>query len=177
MGLGPAAGDGITSGGDRACPEDLRDIPLALREIVLLFEGLAETERRETLLSFAESAGLFEPLEGEVFDVEDVREDRECSDKVGVYVRAGEDKRLHLRMRLGPDVQTLTRAMASIFCRGLEGATAPEVLAAPDSIVSRIVGARLMRLRSRTVYYVLRRIREAVQEGSLGLALPGDDTP
>ncbi|HUF61445.1 MAG TPA: Fe-S metabolism protein SufE [Verrucomicrobiales bacterium] len=176
MGPGPVAGGGIPSWEEGASRGDLDDIPIALREIVLLFEILAESERRETLLSFAQSAGSFEPLEGEVFDVEDLRQDVECSDKVGVYVRAGEDQRLHLRMRLGPEAQTLTRAMAGIFCQGLEGATAAEVLAVPDAVVFRIVGARLMRLRSRTVYYVLERIREAVRSAGKRMASRGAET-
>ena len=67
--------------------------------------------------------------------------------------------RAHLRMTLGPEVQTLTRAMTSILCKGLDGATPQEILDLPEDFVTRIVGAELVRVRSQTTYYVLTRIK------------------
>ena len=63
-----------------------------------------------------------EPREGEKFDLEDVRKDEECADTVGVYLHVDEKGKAHIRMTLGPEVQTLTRAMTAILCKGLEGA-------------------------------------------------------
>jgi cysteine desulfuration protein SufE len=60
-------------------------------------------------------------------------------------------------------VQTLTKAMATILCRGLNGSTLTEVLAVPQDFVPRIVGADLVRLRSQTVYYVLSRMKQVAQ--------------
>jgi cysteine desulfuration protein SufE len=62
-------------------------------------------------------------------------------------------------MTLGPEVQTLTRAMTSILCKGLDGATPQEILDLPSDFVTRIVGAELVRVRSQTTYYVLTRIK------------------
>jgi cysteine desulfuration protein SufE len=60
---------------------------------------------------------------------------------------------------LGPQVQTLTKAMSSILCKGLDGITPEEVLAIPADFVPKIVGAELVRLRSQTVYYLLTRMK------------------
>ena len=97
--------------------------------------------------------------DGEKFDLEDVRKDEECADKVGVYLQVDEEGRAHFRMTLGPEVQTLTRAMTSILCKGLDGATPQEILDLPSDFVTRIVGAELVRVRSQTTYYVLTRIK------------------
>ena len=71
--------------------------------------------------------------------------------------------RTSFAVELGPRVQTLTRAMTAILCRGLEACTPAEVLALPSGVVPRLVGAELVRLRSRTIYYVLDRMKQAVQ--------------
>ena len=55
--------------------------------------------------------------------------------------------------------ETLTRAMTSILCKGLDGATPQEILDLPSDFVTRIVGAELVRVRSQTTYYVLTRIK------------------
>ncbi len=65
----------------------------------------------------------------------------------------------HIRMTLGPEVQTLTRSMTAILCKGLEGSTPQEILDLPSDFVTRIVGTELVRIRSQTVYYVLTRIK------------------
>src|SRR2546423_8524270 len=62
-------------------------------------------------------------------------------------------------MTLGPEVQTLTRAMTAILCKGLDGRTPQEVLELPSDFVTRILGAELVRVRSQTIYYVLSRIK------------------
>ncbi len=133
--------------------------PPKLQNIIQLFETLPEVERRETLVSYAENANKQEPRPNEKFDLEDVRKDEECADKVGVYLQVDEDGRAHLRMTLGPEVQTLTRAMTSILCKGLDGATPEEILQLPNDFVTRIVGSELVRVRSQTTYYVLTRIK------------------
>ena len=133
--------------------------PGKLSKIIGLFESLPEDERRETLVSYADSANNQEPRHGEKFDLADVRKDEECTDTVGVYLRVDADGKAHVRMTLGPAVQTLTRAMAAILCKGLDGATPKDILDLPSDFVTRIVGADLVRVRSQTVYYVLTRIK------------------
>ena len=133
--------------------------PTRLNKIINLFESLPEDERRETLVSYADNAKNQGPREGEDFDLIDVRKDQECTDTVGVYLRVDEHGGAHIRMTLGPEVQTLTRSMTSILCKGLEGSTPQEILDLPSDFVRRIVGTELVRIRSQTVYYVLTRIK------------------
>jgi cysteine desulfuration protein SufE len=133
--------------------------PPKLNNIIHLFEHLPEDERRETLVSYADSASKQQPRAGEQFDLEDVRKDEECADTVGVYLHVDEAGKAQIRMTLGPEVQTLTRSMTSILCKGLEGTTPQEILDVPADFVTRIVGAELVRVRSQTTYYVLQRIK------------------
>ena len=114
---------------------------------------------RETLVAYSDSASKQEPRPGETFDLEDVRKDEECADTVGVYLQVDGNGKAHIRMTLGREVQTLTRALASILCKGLDGATPQEILDLPQDFVTRIVGAELVRIRSQTTYYVLSRIK------------------
>lgn len=137
--------------------------PPPLQEIIRLFSGLAESERRELLISFADQAPHHAPAETETFVLEEVRRDTECSDTVGVFLNISHGQRVQFRVALGSQVQTLTRAMTAILCQGLNGAPAREILAVPAEIVPQIVGADLVRLRSRTVYYLLGRMKVAVQ--------------
>ena len=137
--------------------------PAPLQDLIELFANLPETDRRETLINLAESAPLHAPQEGETFDLEDVRKDEECTDTVGVHVKVGEGGTVSFRVSLGPQVQTLTRAMTSILCQGFEGADPREILEVPADFVPKIVGAELVRLRSQTVYYVLTRMKSAVK--------------
>lgn len=133
--------------------------PTKLKKIINLFESLPEDERRETLVSYSDSAKKQEPRPGEKFDLEDIRKDEECADTVGVYLQVDDQGKAHLRMTLGPEVQTLTRAMTAILCKGLQGATPQEILDLPADFVTRIVGSELVRVRSQTTYYVLTRIK------------------
>ena len=133
--------------------------PTKLTKIINLFESLPEDERRETLVSYADNAKNQEPRENEDFDLVDVRKDEECTDTVGVYLHVDENGKAHVRMTLGPEVQTLTRSMTAILCKGLEGSTPQEILDLPSDFVTRIVGTDLVRIRSQTVYYVLTRIK------------------
>src|SRR6266567_3115661 len=118
--------------------------PDKLNKIISLFESLPEDERRETLVSYADNAKKQEPREGETFALTDVRKDEECADTVGVYLQVDGEGVAHLRMTLGPEVQTLTRAMTAILCKGLEGATPREILDLPSDFVARIVGTELV---------------------------------
>ncbi|MEI6533792.1 MAG: Fe-S metabolism protein SufE, partial [Verrucomicrobiaceae bacterium] len=95
--------------------------PKPLEELIELFEHLPEQERRENLVVMSDSAKKQEPREGETFDLEDVRKDEECTDTVGIYLRADENDEANFAVTLGPQVQTLTKAMTTILCRGLNG--------------------------------------------------------
>lgn len=135
--------------------------PEKLRAIVALFEALPEEEKRQNLIAYADTAGRHQPKPGEVFVLEDVRKDEECADTVGVYLKADEKGRVSFRITLGPQVQTLTKAMTAILCKGLDGLAPEEVLAVPADFVPKIVGGQLVRIRSQTTYYVLGRMKAA----------------
>ncbi|HVE16582.1 MAG TPA: SufE family protein [Chthoniobacterales bacterium] len=135
--------------------------PPKLQQIVDLFEALPDLEKRETLITYADQAKSQGPREGETFDLEDVRKDEECTDTVGVFLKVNPDRTTHYRVTLGPQVQTLTKAMTSILCKGLEGITIEQVLEVPADFVPKIVGADLVRQRSQTVYYILTRMKSA----------------
>ena len=133
--------------------------PPRLQEIVSLFEHLPDEEKRESLISYSLTAKNAEPKEGEKFDLEDVRKDEECADTVGVFLKMDGEGKAHFRMTLGPQVQTLTKAMTAILCKGLDGATPREIMDLESDFVPKIVGAQLVRLRSQTTYYILSRLK------------------
>lgn len=136
--------------------------PPKLSEIIELFDVLSEDEKRENLIAFADQAVKCAPASDERFDLEDVRKDEECTDTVGVFLRIDPVSRAsEFRVRLGPHVQTLTKAMTAILCRGLNGATPEQIMEVPQDFVPRIVGGQLVRVRSQTVYYILSRIKTA----------------
>ncbi len=135
--------------------------PPKLEAIIGLFESLPEEEKRENLIAYSEQSKKHEPKEGETFDLEDVRKDEECTDTVGVFMQVDAERHAHFRITLGPQVQTLTKAMTSILCRGLDGCTLEEILDLPSDFVPRIVGGNLVRIRSQTVYYILTRMKSA----------------
>jgi cysteine desulfuration protein SufE len=137
--------------------------PPKLSEIISLFESLPDPEKRDMLIVFADSAGKQGPRSGETFDLEDVRKDEECTDTVGIFLRVDPDNSSHFRVSLGPQVQTLTKAMTSILCKGLEGVSPQELLDVPADFVPKIVGADLVRQRSQTVYYILTRMKSAAR--------------
>ncbi|MDB4673696.1 SufE family protein [Verrucomicrobiales bacterium] len=139
--------------------------PGTLDSIVDLFEHLPDEEKRSLLISYADSAGKYGPEEGATYDLEDIRKDEECTDTVGIFLTVDEDEgdASEFKVSLGGEVQTLTRAMTSILCRSLAGATPQEILDCPADFVPKIIGAELVRQRSQTVYYVLSRMKGAAK--------------
>lgn len=137
--------------------------PPALLEIVQFFEQLSEPERREALITYAEMVSSHARKVGETYDFTDLRKDEQCTDKVGVYLKVETDGTAWFDVELGPKVQTLTRALTAILCRGLNGSTLAEIIEISPDFVPRIIGADLVRLRSRTVYYILDRMKEAAR--------------
>lgn len=150
-------------------------LPVALQEIVDLFQDLPEDGKRENLIAYADHAPLHEPRPGETFNLVDDRKDEECTDTVAVFVRLDADRRAHFRVKLGPHVQTLTKAMTAILCRGFDGCRPEEVMEVPQDFVLKIVGGQLVRVRSQTVYYILGRMKGAcrVLLGRERAAAPG----
>jgi len=135
--------------------------PGSLDSIITLFESLPDEEKRGLLISYSESSGKFAPEEGAEYELEDIRKDEECTDTVGIYLNIDDAGGAHYRVSLGDKVQTLTRAMTSILCKGLDGVPPQEILDCPSDFVPKIIGAELVRQRSQTVYYVLGRMKGA----------------
>ncbi|MFM8887160.1 MAG: Fe-S metabolism protein SufE [Chthoniobacterales bacterium] len=135
--------------------------PSKLQQIIDLFEHLPDEEKRETLIAYADQAAAQSPREGEKFDLEDVLKDEEFTDTVVVFLSVGPDRNVRFRISLGPQVQTLTRAMTAILCTSFDGASLEEVMEVPADFVPKIVGAQLVRQRSQTVYYILTRMKSA----------------
>ena len=134
-------------------------VPAKLQQIVSLFEHLPDEEKRESLVSYSLTTKNYEPKDGEKFDLEDVRKDEECADTVGVFLKVDGEGKSHFRMTLGPQVQTLTKAMTAILCKGLDGVTPKAVMELESDFVPKIVGAQLVRVRSQTTYYILSRMK------------------
>lgn len=150
----------------QGCPNPADDTPAPeyppkLEAIIGLFQSLPEEEKRENLIAYAEQSKKHEPREGETFDLEDVRKDEECTDTVGVFLKLDAEQHAHFRITLGPQVQTLTKAMTSILCKALDGLSLESIMALPADFVPKIVGGHLVRIRSQTVYYILTRIKSA----------------
>src|SRR5690348_7536195 len=78
--------------------------PEKLQNIIDLFEHLPEVERRETLVSYSDSAPKQAPQPNEKFELQDIRKDEECADTVGVYLQVDDQGKAHLRVTLGPEV-------------------------------------------------------------------------
>ena len=135
--------------------------PQNLVKIINFFESLPDDEKRENLLSYANRSKAWEPNPDLIYDLKDIRKDEECTDTVGIYLKMNQGK-VFFNISMGPKVQTLTRALASILCEALKGATIEQVLAVKDECISQIVGQKLVQLRSQTVYYLIQRMRSAV---------------
>ena len=137
--------------------------PEKLQEIISVFESLCEEERRENLVNYALGADKWQPAENETFDIEDVRKDEQCIDTVGIHLRI-KKKRAQFRVTLGPNVQTLTRAMTTILCDGLDDCELDEILQLPPDFIKKIVGTPLITTRSKTIYYMFHRMKEALAD-------------
>ena len=135
--------------------------PNKFTELIHFFESLPENERRENLMLFAKKADKWVP-DGEInYSIQDVRKDEHCTDEVGIFVNSTNDT-ISFRVSLGPKVQTLTRAIASILCEISEDGKIDHIQAIKKNDIQRIIGQELVRLRSQTVYYILERMQEAL---------------
>lgn len=135
--------------------------PRKLSEIVSLFESVSDIERRDLLNRFAENSLEYAPEKDIDYDIIDMRKDPECSDAIGVFLKLLPDNGVRFAVFLGPKSQTLTRSLASILCRGFEGESLTAILQTPRTVIEQIVGTEFVRLRSRTVFYMLDRMQRA----------------
>jgi sulfur transfer protein SufE len=127
------------------------------------FEALPREDRIGALIALADRLSALAPSPSEPWTVRDIRQDLECQDTVGLYAR-GEGERVFLAAEVGQEVTTLTRALTALFVEHLSGETRAHILALDSVIVPRVVGETLMRQRSNSAYYTLRRLKEAVEQ-------------
>jgi sulfur transfer protein SufE len=125
------------------------------------FEALDNSARIQALIGLAQSVGEVDP-NAQSWDFSEVRQDEECLDSLGVFLRKDQTK-LHLGASVGEETTTLTRALTSVLVQHLSGETPERILEVKDSLVPRLVGESLLRQRRNTAYYPLRRIQEAVR--------------
>jgi cysteine desulfuration protein SufE len=137
----------------------MSEYPAGLQTIVHFFEALGPDEKRENLIAYSDRGKSIGPKEGETFHIEDVRKDEECTDTVGIFMNVDPAGTCEFKISLGPQVQTLTKALAAILVKGLKGSTPQQVLDVPSDFIPRIVGGELVRQRSQTSYYVLTRMK------------------
>lgn len=135
-----------------------------LESNVRLFESLPKETKIQGLISLSESLPKLAPDESEPWDVVDVRKDHECLDVVGLYARRDDAGRVELAATVGREVTTLTRALTALFVENLSGETPEAIRSVEPSLIPRVVGEALMKQRSNTAYYTLRRIHEAVEQ-------------
>ena len=140
-----------------------RSYPAKLKRIVDYFSKLDEQTRRTRLIEYADQADKWLPKEEEPILIEDLRNDDECMDEVGIYI-VDEGEQISFRLYFGDEVQTLTKAMGVILGKGLSETTIEQVQELPSQVVTDIIGQRLVRNRSQTVYYILNRMKSAVKQ-------------
>jgi cysteine desulfuration protein SufE len=138
------------------------DLPESMAGIVEDFRALSERDRLQLLLDFSRE---LPPLPPELEAHRDAMEPvPECQSPVFLRVDVDPDSRVHLWFDAPAEAPT-TRGFASILREGLDGLTAPEVLAVPDDVPDRLgIGSAVSPLRLRGMAGMLARIKRQVRE-------------
>jgi cysteine desulfuration protein SufE len=138
------------------------DLPESMAGIVEDFRALSERDRLQLLLDFSRE---LPPLPPELEAHRDAMEPvPECQSPVFLRVDVDPDSRVHLWFDAPREAPT-TRGFASILREGLDGLTAPEVLAVPDDVPDRLgIGSAVSPLRLRGMAGMLARIKRQVRE-------------
>jgi cysteine desulfuration protein SufE len=138
------------------------DLPESMASIVEDFQALSERDRLQLLLDFSRE---LPPLPPELAEHRDVMEPvPECQSPV--FLRVDVDPAAHVHLWFdAPAEAPTTRGFAGILREGLDGLTAPEVLAMPDDVPDRLgIGAAVSPLRLRGMAGMLARIKRQVRE-------------
>src|SRR3954452_13874288 len=129
--------------------------------IVQEFHSLSERDRLKLLLDFSRE---LPPLPPELAEHRDAMEPvPECQSPV--FLRVDVDPAAHVHLWFdAPAEAPTTRGFAGILREGLDGLTAPEVLAMPDDVPDRLgIGAAVSPLRLRGMAVMLGRIKWQVR--------------
>ena len=137
------------------------DLPESMAGIIDDFQSLSERDRLQLVLDFSRE---LPPLPAELVAHREAMEPvPECQSPVFLLVDAARDTRVHLWFD-APEEAPTTRGFAGILREGLEGLTAPEVLAIPDDVPDRLgIGAAVSPLRLRGMAAMLARIKRQVR--------------
>jgi len=140
------------------------DLPEQLAAIVEDFGALTERDRLQLLLDFSRELPELPP---HLADHRDQMEPvAECQSPLFLMVEVDATQTVHLYFDAPAEAPT-TRGFASILREGLEGLSAPQVLAVPDDVPNRLgLSAAVSPLRLNGMAGMLFRIKRQVRENS-----------
>jgi len=140
------------------------DLPEQLAAIVEDFGALTERDRLQLLLDFSRELPELPP---HLADHRDQMEPvAECQSPLFLMVEVDATQTVHLYFDAPAEAPT-TRGFASILREGLEGLSAPQVLAVPDDVPNRLgLSAAVSPLRLNGMAGMLFRIKRQVREKS-----------
>ena len=133
----------------------------SLEQTVEELKTLPRDAQITNLIKLAGNLKQLAPDASHHWDVKDVRQDLECADTVGLYVRRSEAG-VRLAAEVGQEVTTLTKALTALMVQHLDGETPSAIASVTASQLSSIVPESLLRQRQNTVNYAVQRLRDAV---------------
>lgn len=144
----------------------MNQLPDQLAAVVEDFQAVSERDRLQLLLDFSrELPGLPQRLLDQRDRMEPVEE---CQTPLFLLVEVDTDDVVHLFFDAPAEAPT-TRGFASVLHEGLDGLTAPDLLAVPDDVPDRLgITAAVSPLRLNGMAGMLRRIKRQVAEKSGG---------
>jgi cysteine desulfuration protein SufE len=136
--------------------------PPKLQHIVDLFADAPRDLRLQALLEYSRR---LPPLPAHLAGNQEMEQVVECQTPFFLTTEVGADRRVHLWFDVPAESPT-TRGFAGILASGLDGATAEEVLATPDTFYEKMGLAEVISgLRLRGMSAILFRLKRQVREG------------
>jgi cysteine desulfuration protein SufE len=136
-------------------------MPPKLAEIVDEFASAPREVVLEMLLEFSDSV---QPLPDSLQGHEGMEQVPECQTQFFLRAEVQPDDTVRTYFDCPPEAPT-TRAFAGILAEGLDGATAPEILAVPDDLYARMgLATAISPLRIRGGTAILGRLKRQIRE-------------
>ena len=145
----------------------------SLEQTVEALQALPRDAQITNLIALAGGLAKLAPDSTQHWDVRDVRQDLECADTVGLYVRR-DQANVRLAAEVGQEVTTLTKALTALMVQHLDGETPTAIASVTANQLSKIVPESLLRQRQNTVNYAVQRLQDAVR--SLELVGTGNES-
>ena len=145
----------------------------SLEQTVQTLQALPRDAQITNLITLAGGLSKLAPDSTQHWDVRDVRQDLECADTVGLYVRRDSDG-VRLAAEVGQEVTTLTKALTALMVQHLDGETPTAIASVTANQLSKIVPESLLRQRQNTVNYAVQRLQDAVR--SLEPVITGNES-